>query len=229
MENDRAETGSEGLSVIFKNLEIDPESSAAYQTKLTALGLKDVKALRIEALTSFLQEKVGVKPELLDRIMRKIHEIEAQDVLDYAPHSYRAARSIPPVCLNTSFLSKENVVILRQIGHGASGRVFKALFVPTLTLIVIKYIEIKVAIEQRLVAQELKSLYEVALRDHIGGDADQESEGLETDTTTSAEAKDAMDSQAAHSPYIIGFYGAVSWSLTSLTSVLVELINRRSP
>jgi hypothetical protein len=193
-------SGSDGLSVFFNNLNISPESIAAYKTKLAALGLNDVAALRNQASISFLQEQVDVKPEHVHRIMRKLYEIDAHDVLEYAPYPHHAVQSIPPVSLKTSFLTKENVVILREIGHGASGRVFKALFVPTLTLIAIKYVEVKGAIEQRIVAQELKSLYEVALCDHIGGRSEEGS---------AAAASDVSD-MSAHSPYVIGFYGAVS-------------------
>jgi hypothetical protein len=188
---------SEELTIFFNNLHINPESIAAYRTKLAALGLDDVAALRNQASMSFLQEQIGIKPEHVNRIMRKLYEIDASEVLEYTPHSHRATPSVSPV---SSFLTKENVVILRQIGHGASGRVFMALFVPTLTLIVIKYIEVKGAIEQRIVAQELKSLYEVALCDHIGGRSEVEG---------AAAAPDVSD-MSAHSPYVIGFYGAVS-------------------
>ena len=202
---------SKGLSNLFDELGIHPES-VAYTAKLAELGLNDVAALRNHASISFLQEQVGVKSEHIDRIMRKLYEIGSSDILDNAPHSAlrvarSIARSIPPV---SSFLSKENVVMLRQIGHGSSGRVFKALFIPTLTLIVIKDIEIKGAIEQRIVAQELKSIYRVALCDHIGGDVDQKGTAAAADSIT--ETSGAPNTRAAHSPYLVGFYGAVSHS-----------------
>ena len=216
------EARSEELSIFFNHLHIHPESITAIKDKLEELGLNDVTSLRNRASMSFLREQVGIKPEHVNRIMRKLYEIESPGASNNAsqpPH--RAVRSIPPLCLNTSFLSKENVVILREIGHGASGRVFKALYVPTLTLIVIKYIEIKGAIEQRVVAQELKSLYQVSLCDHIGGDVDQESSAAECTT----EASGALSARAAHSPYVIGFYGAVS-SLVSchLGSVVLTIL-----
>lgn len=199
--NDEAEAGSEGLSVFFDELNIRPESIiSVYKDKLAELGLNDVVELRREASMSFLMDRVGIQPQHVNRIMRKLFAIEPE-AMEYAPRTHRTSRSIPPLLLDTSFLSKENVVILRQIGHGASGRVFKALFVPTLTLIAIKYVEIKGAIEQRIVAQELKSHYQVALRDHIGGDIGHES--LEAGRT-------APKTGAAHSPYLVGFYGVVS-------------------
>jgi hypothetical protein len=140
--------------------------------------------------------------------MRKLYECDEGEGRKEADAPNRAARSILPVSLDASFLTKENVVILREIGHGASGRVFKALFVPTLTLIVIKYIEIKGAIEQRVVAQELKSLYEVALCDNIGGRTDRDN--VVADSTTFTATPGTLNARAAHSPYVIGFYGAVS-------------------
>ena len=218
--NDGAEADSDELSVFFDDVQIHPDSITKYKGKLAELGLNDVAALRNEASMTFLLDRVGVKPEHVNRIMRKLFMIEPE-AMEYAPRTHRTSQSIPPLSLDISFLSKENVVILRQIGHGASGRVFKALYVPTLTLIVIKYIEIKGAIEQRVVAQELKSLYQVSLCDHIGGDVDQESSAAECTT----EASGALSARAAHSPYVIGFYGAVS-SLVSchLGSVVLTIL-----
>ena len=207
---DGARAASEGLFSFFDSLQIDPDSIAEIQTKFTELGLNDVAALRNHASISFLQEQVGVKPEHVDRIMRKLYEIGSPGTLNNAPLSpQRAARSVPPV---SSFLSKENVVMLRQIGHGSSGRVFKALFIPTLTLIVIKDVEIKGAIEQRIVAQELKSIYRVALCDHIGGNVDYKGTVADSITETSG----APNTRAAHSPYLVGFYGAVGPSYRAI-------------
>ena len=221
MNDDNAEVASDELSIFFKNLDIDPESITAFRTQLAELGLDEIVALRNHASTSFLQDRVGVKPEHVNRIMCNLFEVVPPEAMEYAPRTHHTARSIPAVSLDTSFLSKENVVILREIGHGASGRVFKALFVPTLTLVAVKYVEVKGAIEQRLVAQELKSLYQIALCDHIGGDVDQESSAAECTT----EASGALSARAAHSPYVIGFYGAVS-SLVSchLGSVVLTIL-----
>lgn len=181
---DGPEAGTDELSIFFGGLQIPPDSITAYKDKLAKFGLNDVVALRKQTSISFLLEQVGIKPEHIDRVIRKLYD--AHDVLEYAPHSsQRALRSFKPAACG--FLSKENVVILREIGHGASGRVFKALFVPTLTLIVIKYVEVKGAIEQRIVAQELNSLYQVAMCEDIGD-----------------------LSGGSHSPYLICFYGAVS-------------------
>jgi hypothetical protein len=204
-EKDGARAGSEELTSFFNNLGIHPESIAVYRTKLAALGLTNMAGLRNHASVSFLQEQIGIQPGHVNTIMRKLYDIDESDVLELGSHSPRAARSVPPI---SSFLSKENVLILRQIGHGSSGRVFMALFVPTLTLIAIKDIEIKGAIEQRLVAQELKSIYRVALCDNIGQDVHHES--VVTDSTAFTASPGALNVRAAHSPYVIGFYGAVS-------------------
>ena len=118
-EGAKAAAGTEELAIFFDNLHIHPESIALYKDKLAALGLNDVVALRNQASMSFLQEQVGMKPEDVHRVMRKLYqEVDAPYVLNCAP--YAAAHQ--PVPLNASFLCKENVAILREIGHGASGR-----------------------------------------------------------------------------------------------------------
>jgi hypothetical protein len=85
-----------------------------------------------------------------------------------------------------NFLLREAVIELEEIGRGGSGRVinvtlsfkgFKCneifsilvLFAPTLSLLAIKKIEVKGAIQRKVVGQDLKLLYEVArsaLTDH---------------------------------------------------------------
>jgi serine/threonine protein kinase len=206
-EGGKGGAGSDELTIFFSKLHIRPESIKLYRTRLATLGVNDVAALHNQASMSFLQGQVGIKPEHVHRIMRKLYWVDASEVLEDAPYSHRTVQSIPLV---SSYLSKENVAILFQVGHGASGRVFKALFVPTLTLIAVKYIEIKGAIEQCIVAQELKSLYEVASCNNIGGDITHEI--FKTDATTPAATPGALNARAAHSPYVIGFYGAVSRS-----------------
>jgi serine/threonine protein kinase len=60
------------------------------------------------------------------------------------------------------------VIILREIGHGASGRVSKALYCPTLTFLAIKRIEIENPAHRVVVGQELKALYSIARCKSIG-------------------------------------------------------------
>ena len=127
-DTDEAKLGSDGLDAFFRNLHIHPESIASYKDKLAALGLDDVAALRNVASMSYLQEQVGIIPEDISKIMISLYETDAPDVLEYAPYAPHSERSIPPECVSTSLLSKDNVVIMSELGHGSSGRVFKVLF-----------------------------------------------------------------------------------------------------
>jgi hypothetical protein len=67
-----------------------------------------------------------------------------------------------------SRLTRDRCIILREIGHGASGRVSKALYCPSLTFMAIKRIEIENPAHRVVVGQELKALYEIARCKSIG-------------------------------------------------------------
>jgi hypothetical protein len=67
-----------------------------------------------------------------------------------------------------SRLTRDRCIIIREIGHGASGRVSKALYCPNLTFLAIKRIEIENPAHRVVVGQELKALYEIARCKSIG-------------------------------------------------------------
>ena len=149
-----------------------------------------------------------------------------------------------------SRLTREAVIILREVGHGASGRVSKAIYCPTLTFLAVKRIEIENPAHRVLVGQELKVLYEIARSKFIGppspgvSDSSQSSNeethlnllsgepyseiiaGLPSEMTT----KDTLLGpksviKAANNPYIIDFYDAYIDPEHGAVCLLLEYMN----
>ncbi|OQR81886.1 mitogen-activated protein kinase kinase [Thraustotheca clavata] len=59
----------------------------------------------------------------------------------------------------TLFGTKDSLVILNELGHGASGKVFKALYLPTFKLVAVKVIRVYDQKKRHQMLRELKSLY----------------------------------------------------------------------
>ncbi|ETV98445.1 serine/threonine protein kinase, variant [Aphanomyces invadans] len=57
------------------------------------------------------------------------------------------------------FGTKESLVLLNELGHGASGKVYKALYLPTFKLVAVKIIRVYDQKKRHQMLRELKSLY----------------------------------------------------------------------
>jgi serine/threonine protein kinase len=150
-----------------------------------------------------------------------------------------------------SRLTREAVIVLREIGHGASGRVSKAIYCPTLTFLAVKRIEIENSAHRLFVGQELKILYEIArckaigppsteLTDILQSASDEETHlnllsgeryseiitGLPSEMTTEDIRFDPKSViKAANNPYIINFYDAYIDPEHGAVCLLLEYMN----
>jgi hypothetical protein len=150
----------------FSGLGIPDKLIDGYVFSLINEGVSNRLQLRNFASINNL-DKIGMRADDIERIMYSL-------IVKYQEEDAAAKESPEPVGLIQydtiqdvagsfySRLTKDTVVVLQEIGQEASGRVFLALFAPSLTLLAIKRIEIKESLTRKVIGRELKNLYEVA-------------------------------------------------------------------
>lgn len=143
-----------------------------YLTSLSRVSISNLSDFLMIASNKYLS-KFGMNQNEISKILRW-KEDKAEKLTSYLKSDMEEQKSnnmdfIEPLG-NTfvSRLTREAVIVLREIGHGASGRVSKALYCPNLTFIAIKRIEIENPAHRVFVGRELKFLYEVARCKVIG-------------------------------------------------------------
>ena len=252
----------------FLKLQVDADLIETYIASLSKVGVNNEGDLRGFASIWNL-EKIGIHQHDVQNIMQTLFaDVKAaestmsssneerflidEDGLQSTP-SYLQGR--PTTIPASSRLTKNTVIIFQEIGRGASGRVSKALFAPTLTLVAIKRIEIKDAITRKVVGQELKFLYEVArsdlistlptesdnntiespklsllsgelYSDVIAGNHSLQSPSCTTDLEGSSNVLETV--RTAKSPYIISFYDAYVDPEYGAVCLVLEYMNAGS-
>jgi hypothetical protein len=163
----------EELRKFFVDRGISESNINEYMTSLSQVSISNLKDFLIIASNRYLS-KFGMYQNDIVKIMRW-KEDNAEKLISRLKSDREEQKSDEMVFIepleSTSFVSRltrEAVIIIREIGHGASGRVSKALYCPTLTFIAIKRIEIENPAHRVSVGQELKVLYEVARCKVIG-------------------------------------------------------------
>ena len=136
---------------LAKVVEVDLPTVEKYRTQLLKVGIKDYQRLQEQASINFLTSVCKIKKEHAKRIMQLLFS----DV-------GRAINSHFKSFQKGSYLIRENIIILKGIGHGAVGRDYIALFAPCLKLVVIKCIETKNHIQQQVIMKQLSSTYSVS-------------------------------------------------------------------
>ena len=211
------------LRMFFLDLKISVERIDEYVANLSLMGVKNESDLRGFASIWNL-EKVGMCDIDIQHVMQllfanirvnqgstnKKYRAEDQgggvDGIQSEPYSVETS-----IASKTPLrLTKNAVITFQEIGRGASGRVSKALFAPSLTLVAIKRIEIKDALTRKVVGQELKFLYEVAQSQLILS-----SPLNESTKTTSEDPKLSLLSGQLYSDVIAGCHTLPSPSSTS--------------
>jgi hypothetical protein len=136
------------LRRFFERIEISPSSIDVYIKALSQMGVSDMADLRSKASVLDLNN-IGLLSTDVDSIMAKLFTAPLQpgaisakgensfsihienDHADEVFHRPIKGRS-------SQKLRRDEMIVIKEIGHGASGRVFKALFCPTLTFLAVK-------------------------------------------------------------------------------------------
>jgi serine/threonine protein kinase len=237
------------LEKFLLGLDIPQKVAEDYVTSLSKVQIFDTKDLVASAsVVSF--ERIGIAHGDITKIMSQLFSgAELNEDVKNAVNDNYNAHEVPESTF-VSRLTREAIIILREVGHGASGRVSKAIYCPTLTFLAVKRIEIENPAHRVLVGQELKILYEIARSKFIGppspgvSDSSQSSNeethlnllsgepyseiiaGLPSEMTT----KDTLLGpksviKAANNPYIINFYDAYIDPEQGAVCLLLEYMN----
>ena len=255
----------DSLSLFFLKLQVDADLIETYIASLSRVGVNNEGDLRGFASIWNLK-KISIREHDVQNIMQTLFaNIKAAESRASSSSGERflideeAMQSAPSYLKKrhatlsaSSRLTKNTVEVdFQEIGRGASGRVSKALFAPTLTLVAIKRIEIKDAITRKVVGQELKFLYEVARSDLIStlptesddgtlespklslqnidiiaGNNSLQSPPCTTDLEGSSTVLETV--RTAKSPYIISFYDAYVDPEYGAVCLVLEYMNAGS-
>jgi hypothetical protein len=251
------------LQTFFQDLNIPESAAQKYASGLHEIGIWDEIDLR-KLVNDHSLEKVGASSTEIQKIMQRLFIYTEEDRNEGQLREPSLINSFNSLSVTRSIynktspylrrLTRDAVIILEEIGHGASGCVSKAFFVPSLTFLAIKRIEIKEAAMHKIVGQELKVLYEVARSNSTGplvapADSDNQEPNLsllsgqsysdvisgkppypsdpivhDSDESTPQTAESPVLSQA-NSPYIVGFYDAYIDPESGAVSLILEYMN----
>jgi hypothetical protein len=136
------------LRRFFEGIEISPSSIDVYIKGLTETGVSDMADLRSKA-SVFNLKNIGLLSTDVDTIMAKLFIApfqlraivpEGENPPSLNEENDHAGESFHRPIKGRSFqkLRRDEMIVIKEIGHGASGRVFKALFCPTLTFLAVK-------------------------------------------------------------------------------------------
>jgi hypothetical protein len=159
-------TSTKSLKTFFMGLMIPNDIADYYASRLFEIGIRDEKDLRKFVNIATLQ-KIGARSTDIQSIMHQLFIIEEGDMTEQFFSGDSGMQPVPQAVNDMTGpyvrrLTRDALIRLEEVGRGVSGCVSKTLFVPTLTFLAIKSIEIKEAITRKIVGPELKVLYEVA-------------------------------------------------------------------
>lgn len=146
MEEMKSECSDLDLRKFFEELELSAFTSNNYINSLSQIQINNVPDLKSKA-SVFNMSEIGFLSNDIDRIMQKLFTTPsgAQTKWEGLPHSFTKKDSNaeeyfhrPIESISSQKLTRDALIIIKEIGHGASGRVFKALFCPTLTFLAVK-------------------------------------------------------------------------------------------
>ena len=140
-----------GLEEFLTEVLTDLPTVEKYRSQLHKVGIKDVARLQQQASILFLTSVCKIPNDHAKKIMQSLFAEVGRAV----PSHFKSYQK-------GSLLTRENIIILKGIGHGAVGRDYCALFAPNLKLVVIKCIETKDPIKQQVVVKQLTSTYSVS-------------------------------------------------------------------
>ena len=172
------------MADFLTKVDADLPTVEMYRSQLHKVGIKDIARLQEQASISFLTSVCKIKKEHAKRIMELLF---AGRAVDSHFKSYQKG----------SLLTRENIIILKGIGHGAVGHDYCALFVPCLKLVVVKCIQTKDTIKQEVLMKQLSSTLSVSFASCCELHIDEGRQFANVALAARAEC-----------PYLIHFYGA---------------------
>jgi serine/threonine protein kinase len=242
------------LRRFFSDLEIPEINIDEYIISLSKAKISTLKDLLVIATAGIINlERLDIRPaDIVEILQWKDKSLEQlissldfkKEIDDTDDISF-----IQPIEITyiSRLTRKSLVIILREIGHGASGRVSKALYCPNLTFLAIKRIEIENAAHRVVVGQELKALYEIARCKSIGppsttiSDMSQSSDKETHLNLLSGEPYSEIIGgvspieklplgpeaviKAANNPYLINFYDAYIDPVHGAVCLILEYMN----
>jgi hypothetical protein len=136
------------LKSFFEGIEISATLIDVYIKSLSQIGISDMTDLRSKS-SVFNLKNIGLLVTDVERIMQKMFtshlpsetsgEMKSEGSSSTHEENDSAEECFHrPKGMSFQNLRRDEMIIIKQIGHGASGRVFKALFCPTLTFLAVK-------------------------------------------------------------------------------------------
>jgi hypothetical protein len=136
------------LKSFLEGIEISASSIDVYIKSLSQIGISDMTDLRSKS-SVFNLRNIGLLSADVESIMQKMFTAHlpsdkpGEMKLEGSPSPHEENDSAEeffhrPKGMSSQNLRREEMIVIKQIGHGASGRVFKALFCPTLTFLAVK-------------------------------------------------------------------------------------------
>jgi hypothetical protein len=222
-------TDNRSLRTLFKSLMISEDIAENYASELLEIGIQDEKDLR-KFVNVWSLKKIGVRSTDIQHIMQRLFDTTERERTQQQENfliDVSGIHSVPRSLYDITSpyvrrFTRDVVINLGEIGHGATGCVSKALFLLTLTFLAIKSIEIKEAITRKVVGQELKFLYEIARSNCVGpsfgtplekSDPEAPLDSILSNSESALPQTSNIPANSpvvrpANSPYIIGFHDA---------------------
>lgn len=130
------------LRRFFEELGFSASISNDYINSLSQIEILNVPDLESKA-SVFNMKTIGFHSNDIHRIMQKLfptsYPSDTQTKLEGLPQSLTKKENDDIESFHRpQKLTRNSLIIIKEIGHGASGCVFKALFCPTLTFLAVK-------------------------------------------------------------------------------------------
>jgi len=113
----------------------------------------------------------------------------------------RRRDNVPNSALRANKNTKEELIILKEVGRGACGVVFEALHVPTMKLVAVKSVAVIETAKRKQMLRELKTMHSMCFADL--DDMEYNSPGIVHNNN-----KTSDDTRRRTHPYIVSFYDA---------------------
>jgi hypothetical protein len=247
--NDKVgEPDNSDLRKFLTDLDVPENLIDFYVTSFSKIGVFDKMDLFSHANVVNLEE-IGIANSDIMKIMRQLFasDLPEEEAAPDLPDEVAALEGTKKEIFSDSNkneadtifseFSKNEVIILTEIGHGQSGRISMALYPPSLTLLAVKCIRIESPAHRIVVGHELKKMYKVAhctsagpIAGPIGSSSkgtSQASQSLKKEIPSSKETPLVATTviEVANNPYIINLYDAYIDPQHGAVCLLLEFMN----
>ncbi|KAG6970808.1 hypothetical protein JG688_00004685 [Phytophthora aleatoria] len=152
-----------GLGQLKIEVNEDDRAAIAAPTR-TAGGRKNSGSLGLDIAQVKKEEKTVAASfdfSATGRLQTQGFEIDTRGIANapFANSQQHSGNGTKPVSSTESISTKDHLLILEELGHGAGGKVYKALYMPTFRLVAVKVIRVYDQKKRHQMVRELKSLY----------------------------------------------------------------------